>query len=64
MVEKYLTFLVNDKKVSENTLLSYKRDINKGLNPDIEVKSFQGVKGVLFETPHMKDAVYVYQKKR
>ncbi|MBQ2909315.1 MAG: class I SAM-dependent methyltransferase [Bacilli bacterium] len=42
----------------------YHIDKIKGLNPDIEVKSFQGVKGVLFETPHMKDAVYVYQKKR
>lgn len=42
----------------------YHIDKIKRLNPDIEVKSFQGVKGVLFETPHMKDAVYVYQKKR
>ena len=42
----------------------YHIDKIKGLNPDIEVKSFQGVKGILFESQHMKDAAYVYQKKR
>lgn len=36
----------------------------KGLNPNIEIKSFQGVKGILFEDPEMKDAVYIYQKKK
>lgn len=36
----------------------------KSINPNIEVKTFRGVKGVLHDMDSMKDAVYVYQKKK
>lgn len=36
----------------------------KSIDPNIELKTFRGVKGVLFDDDRMKDAVYVYQKKK
>ena len=36
----------------------------RSIDPNIQLKTFQGVKGVLFEDKEMKDAVYVYQKKK
>lgn len=36
----------------------------KSIHPDITLQTIQGVKGVLFESEEMKDAVYIYQKKK
>lgn len=36
----------------------------KSIDPNIELKTFRGVKGVLHNMDSMKDAVYVYQKKK
>ena len=36
----------------------------KSIDPNIELKTFRGVKGVLHDMDSMKDAVYVYQKKK
>ena len=36
----------------------------KSIDLNIELKTFRGVKGVLFDDDRMKDAVYVYQKKK
>lgn len=36
----------------------------RSINPDIEVKTIHGVKGILFNDPKEKDAVYIYQKKK
>ena len=36
----------------------------KSIHPNMQLKTIQGVKGILFESESMKDAVYIYQKKR
>lgn len=36
----------------------------KAIHPNMKLKTIQGVKGILFETEKMKDAVYIYQKKK
>lgn len=42
----------------------YDIDRIKGIDENISVRSFQGVKGILHEMPSMKDSVYVYKKKK
>lgn len=36
----------------------------KSINPNIKLQTIQGVKGILHNSENMKDAVYIYQKKK